>query len=57
MRRDVPGLGVIEGLDFFDYPHVEQYRGIPYGSISARFRQAELVKQWKDGKLDAREYG
>lgn len=57
MQRQVPGLGLIEGLQFPDYPHVEQYRGIPYGSVSARFRQAELVTEWEDEKLDGTKYG
>ncbi|OQU95216.1 hypothetical protein CLAIMM_01455 [Cladophialophora immunda] len=57
MHREVQGLGVVHGVDFTDYPNVEQYRGIPYGSIPARFRQATLVNSWKDGRLDGTAYG
>ncbi|RAO73254.1 uncharacterized protein BHQ10_009266 [Talaromyces amestolkiae] len=55
--RLVSGLGEIEGLGFSQYPNVEQYRGIPYGIVPARFRQAKLVSSWPDGKLKATQYG
>ncbi len=57
MSRHIPGLGRVQGLIPADFENVERYRGIPYGSISARFRQAELVTKWKDDKLDATKYG
>ncbi|KAL6408580.1 Lipase 3, partial [Ilyonectria robusta] len=57
MIRQVPGLGSVQGLVPAEFGNVEQYRGIPYGSIPARFRQAKLVTSWPDGKWDGTKYG
>lgn len=57
MSRHVPGLGQVQGVLPVDFKNVERYRGIPYGSISARFRQSKLVTKWADDKLDATKYG
>jgi hypothetical protein len=57
MERKVPGLGVVKGLVFSEYPHIEQYRGIPYGSVPARFRQSKLVTSWPDGRWDGTTHG
>jgi carboxylesterase type B len=57
MEREVPGLGAVKGLSFAEYSHVEQYRGIPYGSVAARFRRSELVTSWPDGRMDGTAYG
>jgi carboxylesterase type B len=57
MECEVPGLGAVKGLSFAEYSHVEQYRGIPYGSVAARFRRSELVTSWPDGRMDGTAYG
>jgi carboxylesterase type B len=57
MSRQVPGLGLVQGLLPVDFKRVEQYRGIPYGSVPARFRQSKLVTKWADDTLDATKYG
>ena len=57
MHRRVPLLGVVEGIEIPEYPNVEQYRGIPYGSVPARFQQAKLVTKWPDNKWDGTKYG
>ena len=57
MHRRVPLLGVVEGIEIPEYPKVEQYRGIPYGSIPARFQQAKLVTKWPDNRWDGTKYG
>jgi hypothetical protein len=57
MIRQVPGLGSVQGLLPAEFENVEQYRGIPYGSIAARFRQAKPVTTWPDGKWDGTKYG
>jgi hypothetical protein len=57
MQRWVPGLGTVEGVSSTDLPNIEQYNGIPYGSIPARFRQAKLVKTWPDNRWDGTKYG
>ena len=55
--RTVPGLGVVEAAELSNYTAVEQYRGIPYGSISARFRQSKIVASWPGNKWDGTNYG
>lgn len=55
--RQVPGLGEVKGLERAEYSGVDQYRGIQYGFVPARFRQAELFNSWPEGKWDATEYG
>lgn len=57
MQLQVPGLGAVSGLTQTKYAKVEQYNGIPYGSISARFRQSKLVTSWPDNKWDGTKYG
>jgi hypothetical protein len=57
MERHVPGLGDIKAFYPPGSPKVEQYRGIPYGSVPARFRQAKLVTGWPDNKWDGTKYG
>lgn len=42
-QREVPGLDVVTGIERAKYPQVEQYNGIPYGSIEARFQQPKVV--------------
>lgn len=56
-QREVPGLGVVAGLDSAEFPLVEQYHGIPYGEIEARFRQSKLVTSWPEGKWDGTKHG
>jgi hypothetical protein len=53
----ISGLGVVKGLEFAEYPNIEQYRGIPYGFIPARFRQSKLVTSWPDNKWDGTAFG
>lgn len=55
--RQVPGLGEVKGLERAEFPDVDQYRGIQYGFVPARFRQSKLVTSWPDGKWDATKYG
>lgn len=57
MQRKVPELGAVDGISSPDFPNIEQYNGIPYGSIPARFRQAKLVTTWPDDKWDGTKYG
>ncbi|RDL31820.1 Uncharacterized protein BP5553_09222 [Venustampulla echinocandica] len=57
MQREVPGLGTVNGIEFAECPNVEQYRGIPYGSVPARFRQSKLVTSWPDNKWDGTVHG
>ncbi|KAJ5460938.1 Alpha/Beta hydrolase protein [Penicillium daleae] len=57
MERHVPGLGVVSGIVSDKFRHIEQYNGIPYGTIEARFRQAKLVTSWHGDKWDGKEYG
>ena len=57
MQRQIPGLGVVTGPTHPRYANIEQYNGIPYGSIPARFRQAKLVTSWPDNKWDGTKYG
>ncbi|PVH84303.1 alpha/beta-hydrolase [Cadophora sp. DSE1049] len=57
MNRTVPGLGSVRGVLPPEFGNAEQYRGIPYGSISARFRQSKLVTAWPENTCDATKYG
>lgn len=57
MYRNIPGLGSVQGLLSTEFKNSEQYRGIPYGSISARFRQSKLVTTWPEKRCDATKYG
>lgn len=56
-QREVPGLGVVTGIEPAEFPQTEQYNGIPYGSIEARFRQSKVVTSWPDNKWDGTKYG
>lgn len=57
MQRQVSGLGTIKGLSPDSCEHVEQYRGIPFGSVEQRFRRARLVGSWPEGIRDGTKFG
>lgn len=57
VSRRIPGLGEATGFEKRAFPHVEQYRGIQYGVVPARFRQSQPLVSWPDQQWDATKYG
>lgn len=56
-KREVPNLGEIIGTTFEEHPEVEQYRGIPYATVPARFKQSVLADSWPEKKWDGTKFG
>lgn len=57
IARTVTGLGeATTNCTFFDGA-VTEFRGIPYATVTQRFRRAKLADAWQDGRLDASHYG
>jgi carboxylesterase type B len=54
ITADVGSYGKVKG---FTKGNVAEFRGIPFATIPARFRRAEIVTSTPGGTLDATKYG
>jgi carboxylesterase type B len=54
ITADVGSYGKVKG---FTKGNVAEFRGIPFATIPARFRRAEIVTSAPGGTLDATKYG
>lgn len=54
ITADVGAYGKVKG---FTKGNIAEFRGVPFATIPARFRRAELVDSHPEGIIDATKYG